>query len=45
MNEEHFRKLERMYAGAPTNRYFAPVIRISEGRAEVTIPEIGRAHV
>ena len=36
--EEHFRKLERMYAAAPINRYFAPTLRISEGRAELTIP-------
>jgi uncharacterized protein (TIGR00369 family) len=34
----HFRKLERMYAKAPINRYFEPVLRISEGRAEITIP-------
>lgn len=37
-HEEHFRKLERMYASAPINRYFAPKIKISEGSAEVTIP-------
>ncbi len=37
-NEDHYRKLERMYASAPVNRYFAPTIHISEGRAEVTIP-------
>ena len=37
-HEEHFRKLERMYAFAPINRYFAPKIKISEGSAEVTIP-------
>lgn len=33
---DHFRKLERMYAGAPVNRYFAPVLHIpGSGRAEV----------
>jgi uncharacterized protein (TIGR00369 family) len=37
-NEEHYRKLERMYASAPVNEYYAPTMRISEGRAEVTIP-------
>src|SRR5438132_132473 len=37
-NEEHFRKLERMYQSAPINRYFAPVLRISEGSAQLTIP-------
>lgn len=35
--EGHFRKLERMYAKAPINRYYEPVLRISEGRAELTI--------
>ena len=37
-NEEHYRKLERMYLSAPVNAYYAPSIRVSEGRAEVTIP-------
>ena len=36
-DDEHFRRLERMYAGAAINVYFAPAIRIAEGRAEVTI--------
>jgi uncharacterized protein (TIGR00369 family) len=36
--DEHFRKLERMYHGAPINRFYEPVIRISEGRAEITMP-------
>jgi uncharacterized protein (TIGR00369 family) len=36
--EEHFRKLERMYAVAPINRYFAADIAVSEGRAELTLP-------
>jgi uncharacterized protein (TIGR00369 family) len=36
-NEEHYRKLERMYAGAPVNEYFAPVMHIGDGVAEVTI--------
>jgi uncharacterized protein (TIGR00369 family) len=35
--DEHFRKLERMYHGAPINRFFEPVIRISEGHAEITM--------
>ena len=35
--DEHFRKLERMYHGAPINRFFEPVIHISEGRAEITM--------
>ena len=36
--EAHYRKLERMYASAPVNDYYAPTMRVSEGRAEVTIP-------
>ncbi len=36
-NEEHYRKLERMYAGAPVNAYYRPVIRVGEGTAEVRI--------
>ena len=36
--EEHYRKLERMYASAPTNKYHGPTMRVSEGRAELTIP-------
>ena len=36
-NEEHFRKLERMYLGAPINEYFEPRIQISQGAAEITM--------
>ena len=36
--EEHYRKLERMYLGAPVNRIFDPRIEIGEGKATVTIP-------
>ena len=35
---EHFRRLERMYASAPINRWFAPVLTVSSGAAEVLIP-------
>jgi len=35
--EEHYRRLERMYASAPVNQYFAPSMHVSEGRAEVII--------
>jgi uncharacterized protein (TIGR00369 family) len=35
--DEHYRRLERMYLGAPANEYFRPEIRISEGTAEVRI--------
>jgi uncharacterized protein (TIGR00369 family) len=37
-DEEHFRKLERMYASAPTNEYFRPILKIGDGAAEITIP-------
>ena len=37
-NEEHYRKLERMYLSAPVNEYYAPEIHISEGQAQVTMP-------
>jgi uncharacterized protein (TIGR00369 family) len=37
-NEEHYRKLERMYKSAPINRFFEPVMRVSEGQAEITVP-------
>jgi uncharacterized protein (TIGR00369 family) len=36
--EDHYRKLERMYASAPVNEYYAPTMRVSEGHAEVIIP-------
>jgi len=35
---DHFRKLERMYAAAPINRWFAPSLTVLSGRAEVRIP-------
>jgi uncharacterized protein (TIGR00369 family) len=37
-DEEHFRKLERMFHGAPINRYFQPTIRVSSGTTEIDIP-------
>ena len=36
-DEEHFRKLEDMYHSAPCNRYYAPRIAVSKGRAEVNL--------
>lgn len=36
--DEHFRKLERMFHAAPINRFFEPVLRVSEGKAEITVP-------
>ena len=37
-HEAHFRKLERMYAGAPVNAWFAPRLTVGEGTAQVVIP-------
>jgi uncharacterized protein (TIGR00369 family) len=37
-NDEHYRKLERMYHSAPISRFFEPVMRVSEGCAEVAVP-------
>lgn len=34
---EHYRRLERMYLGAPINRYFEPEIEIDEGTARVKV--------
>jgi len=37
-DEEHFRRLERMFNSAPINEFFHPMLNVSEGRAEVIIP-------
>jgi uncharacterized protein (TIGR00369 family) len=36
-NEEHYRKLERMYLAAPINEFFKPAIQIGRGTAEIRI--------
>jgi uncharacterized protein (TIGR00369 family) len=36
-DQGHFRKLERMYHGAPINQIFAPRLVVGEGRAEVSM--------
>lgn len=35
--EEHFRKLERLYVGAPINALYKPAIHISEKQSEIVI--------
>ncbi|HUQ82723.1 MAG TPA: PaaI family thioesterase [Gemmatimonadaceae bacterium] len=35
--DDHFRRLERMYLGAPANEYFRPEIRVDDGMAEVRL--------
>ena len=37
-DEEHFRKLERMYHGAPINHLYQPTIRIADGTAALDMP-------
>jgi uncharacterized protein (TIGR00369 family) len=37
-DEEHYRKLERMYARAPVNTLFSPKLTVREREAEVVIP-------
>ena len=36
-DDEHYRKLERMYASAPINDFFRPVMQVSEGRAVISM--------
>jgi len=36
-DDEHYRKLERMYAAAPVSRWYGAAIAIADGRAEVKI--------
>jgi uncharacterized protein (TIGR00369 family) len=36
-NEEHYRKLERMYLAAPINEFFKPAIQIGRGTAEIMV--------
>ncbi|TGL82132.1 PaaI family thioesterase [Leptospira yasudae] len=35
--EEHYRKLENMYHGAPVNEYFKPKLAIAKGSSELRI--------
>jgi len=34
---DHFRKLERMYAGAPVNQFYHPITLIEDSKATITI--------
>jgi uncharacterized protein (TIGR00369 family) len=36
MNQDHFRRLERMYLSAPFNEIFKPELTVSKGEAEVS---------
>jgi uncharacterized protein (TIGR00369 family) len=44
MDEEHFRRLERMYLSAPCNEVHQPRITIRQGEAEVTIEALPHLH-
>ena len=35
--EEHYRSLENMHAAAPINKFYKPIMRVSEGIAEIEI--------
>src|SRR5687768_5853566 len=37
-SDHHWRALERLYAGAPINRFYLPSMHVTEGAAEVRIP-------
>jgi uncharacterized protein (TIGR00369 family) len=37
-NEEHYRKLERMYDSALCNKYYAPTLCVGDGHTELVIP-------
>lgn len=37
-NEEHYRRLERMYATARINAFFVPTMHIAEAQARITVP-------
>lgn len=37
-NEAHFRKLEKMYHAAPCNAYYAPTLKVAEGKTELILP-------
>ena len=38
IDPEHFRKLERLYHGAPINQFFRPTLAVSHGAAELVLP-------
>ncbi|TKB45925.1 PaaI family thioesterase [Thalassotalea mangrovi] len=44
MTQQHFRRLERMYACAPINDFYQPTMTVSEGRSEIVISLDNRYH-
>jgi uncharacterized protein (TIGR00369 family) len=43
-SEEHFRKLERTYRHAPINEFYAPVLTVSAGAAELAFDVQPKMH-
>jgi acyl-coenzyme A thioesterase PaaI-like protein len=43
-NQEHYRKLERMYLAAPINEFYRPEIQIGRGTAEIRVRVENRFH-
>jgi len=37
-DEEHYRKLERLYASGPINGFYRPTLEVREGAAKLVIP-------
>jgi uncharacterized protein (TIGR00369 family) len=37
-SDEHYRKLERLYASGPINEFFRPTLEVREGAASLVIP-------
>jgi uncharacterized protein (TIGR00369 family) len=42
--DDHFRKLENLYRGAPINAFYEPLLRVSESAAELSIDIHPRMH-
>jgi len=38
VHHQHYRRLERMYLGAPVNDFYRPTIEVQQGRAVITVP-------
>ena len=38
IDPEHFRKLERLYHGAPINQFYRPTLTVSHAAAELVLP-------
>jgi hypothetical protein len=43
-DEEHYRKLERLYASGPINGFYRPTLEVREGAAKLVIPIRSELH-